>query len=190
MRTKGRYCGQAVAAHTTVDQLVGGEQPGWFDDVALAMHARGLYRVQPQVFGQQCAGQNADAGVSRLGLVVVAAEPGADLATVVPGRVIPHQQRRLPPSLQLGAAPSWVQHQARSCAVSALTGRRPTKHSEASSCQPSAEQQLVEAGPRSASATRHPKLGGRMATHRPSSQPPRQDCTTAEVLLFGSECCA
>ena len=70
------------------------------------MEPHGLDGVEPGALDRQVAVDDADASARLLDLLVVGADPGADLGADVPGGVVPDQQQRgLSRSLQLRAAP-------------------------------------------------------------------------------------
>src|SRR5262245_49987190 len=75
-----------------LSHFLGGQEPRCFDDGSFAMHPLRLNRVQPGTLGRQETGEDARSLAFLLDLPVVLADPGAHLATQVPGGVIPDQQ--------------------------------------------------------------------------------------------------
>ena len=93
----------------TLDELVSGQQAGGLDHPPLAVDPLGLDGVQPGALDRQVTRDDPHAVAGQLDLAVVAPDPGPDLATDMPGRIVPDQQQGgLAESLQLGAAAGQV----------------------------------------------------------------------------------
>src|SRR5207245_3764909 len=92
-----------------LDELMGGQQAGGLDHPALAMDPLGLNGIQPRALDRQVVGHDPHAAAGQFDLPVVAPNPRPDLATDVPGRVVPDQQQcGLAEWLQLRAATGQV----------------------------------------------------------------------------------
>src|SRR5690242_4955524 len=76
-----------------LSHLLGGQEPGRFDDRSFAMDPLGFNRIQPRAFRRQETGQDAHTVPLLLDLPIVLANPGAHGTTEVPGGVIPDQQQ-------------------------------------------------------------------------------------------------
>jgi hypothetical protein len=87
-------------------QLFDGKPPIGFHNSLPGMHPLGLNRVEPGTFGGQKERQDAHPFMRLLDPAVVLTNPGLHVLTVVPGGVIPDQQKAcLAPSLQVGTDP-------------------------------------------------------------------------------------
>src|SRR5438270_13052205 len=117
----------------TLDELVSGQQAGGLDHPPLAVDPLGLDGVQPGTLDRQVVGHDPHPMAGQLDLAVVAPDPVPDLATDMPGRIVPDQQQGLLPRTS-----NWAQQPARYCVVSVLIGRPSTKRTQLASCQPPA----------------------------------------------------
>src|SRR5215208_6603167 len=75
---KGRMRVAVEGGVDAVDELVGGEQAGGFDDAAFAVRPLGLDGVQPGALDRQVAIDDADATPAPFDAAIVGADPGAD----------------------------------------------------------------------------------------------------------------
>src|SRR5262245_20975711 len=92
-----------------LDEFGGWQQPGRLQHPPLAMDPFGLDGVEPRRLDRQVAGDDPYPGAGQLDLAVVAADPGPDLVTDMPGGVVPDQQQcLLAEGLEFGAAPGQV----------------------------------------------------------------------------------
>ncbi len=100
--------GAAKVRTDAVGHLLSGEQAGWLDDGALAMHPLGLDGIEPRTLDGQIA--RAGCGLPepcRLTCLVVRPDPGAHRLADMPGGIVPDQDpaRAHPAPARLAAAP-------------------------------------------------------------------------------------
>src|SRR4051794_16698324 len=89
-----------------VGEVLDREEAVGFEDAAFAVDPGRFDGIEPGALDRQEAGDDADAGTGVLDLSVVIPDPGADVLTDVPRRIVPDQaQGLLAVRLELGAAP-------------------------------------------------------------------------------------